>query len=122
VRAIRWLVDVGSLIAWRVLVFGGTVWMVEETARTRADRLDYWFVDLLVVYFVGWYALILIRDAIPAWRLRRHAVHPAKDVVVHRMGEDDFQDVHDALDEGKYVVYEFPDDFEPDAPEGRRTP
>jgi hypothetical protein len=58
------LFDVGSIVAWRVLVFGGTVWLVEETARTRADRADYWVIDSLVVYFVGWYAWILIRDLI----------------------------------------------------------
>jgi hypothetical protein len=39
-------------------------------------------------------------------------IHRAEDVVIHQMGEDDFEDAKKAMDEGKYVVYEFPDDEE----------
>lgn len=35
-------------------------------------------------------------------------IRRADEVHHHRFGEDDFQEVHDAMDEGKYVVVEFP--------------
>jgi hypothetical protein len=50
----------------------------------------------------------------------RSRVRNAEDSVVHRMGEDDFGEVHEALEQGKHVVFQFPTKSK-DAKRGRRV-